>query len=659
MTNIIDILQYVVGIDTKELKANATEADKIVEGLGNRIKSMLSGIMTVAGATFAISEFKKFAETLGTFGLQTALDAAREEELDLVLRQVGKTAGYTYSYLKKQENIIKSLGITTDASKNLLIRFMQAQLDVADAAKIARAAQDLAVIGMMNSSDTTEQLTFAIVAQQPRLLRQFGIVVELNDIFAQQAKILNKSTDALSENEKRTAFLNVVLERASRVAGTYEAAMGGAGKQFRTLERYSKEAADAIGKIFLPTFGQMVKDITQGFKDIQKSAEDKKEVKKWADNMLLAYQPLRLNFTILKTLLEASFDAARMLKGALIDLPVGIAKQIAGALGVNIPTQKIKVTREVFTVPEGPPIPSPEKEIKIYSDAVLKERLWLLDQLKKLNILDEVSYLESLNRMMEDTRLNETQKFEIRKLYIEQSIALNQSAVDGQIKLDETVAEFIKKSDEDIAVDKVKLGEELNDTLSVLAEKRMKDQQFEVEFVKGLYQGLGDFAGNIFKSMFASGKSFTESFKSGMKSMADYVINLIGDIIAKWVEMQILKWAGMGFLGLKEGGLIGKMMQTGGLLTGGSAGKDSVPILGEPGEYMLPRPAVESIGLPALEYMRRMGRVPGGGISLRVDMGGVVIQDASQKSLWKLSDRLVETVTEAVKIAISKRQLEF
>ncbi|GAG49963.1 unnamed protein product, partial [marine sediment metagenome] len=78
--------------------------------------------------------------------------------------------------------------------------------------------------------------------------------------------------------------------------GIYTDAMEKAGKKFTSIPRYAEEAANAIGTIFLPTFGQMVDDVTQGFKDIKATAEDETAVKRWQENILLLYQPLRLVF---------------------------------------------------------------------------------------------------------------------------------------------------------------------------------------------------------------------------------------------------------------------------------------------------------------------------------------------------------------------------
>lgn len=259
----VDQLKYILGLDIKGLQKNAALADKRVNALS---KSITGAFMRIGAAVVAYLSVRQ----LVGFVKSVTLTAARAEELAVVLENVGRTAGYSAQYLMQEEEKIKALGITTQATRNLMIRFMQSQLDVAKAAKIARAAQDFAVIGMMDSSQAAQMLTFAIAAQRPRLLRQFGIVTDLAEVFGKYAKTVGKSAEDLTEHEKRMSFYNVIMENAARITGTYEAAMLTAGKQFRSLQRYVIEASNAIGKYFLPVFSELVIEITGMLKEVKK-----------------------------------------------------------------------------------------------------------------------------------------------------------------------------------------------------------------------------------------------------------------------------------------------------------------------------------------------------------------------------------------------------
>lgn len=264
---VVDYLKYIIGLDTGPLQGDARGAENIVGSMTSKITGLMTKMATAIGVGFGAYKLVDFIKG-------ATLTTARLEEMDIVLKTVGESAGYSLGYLKQEEERIKALGITTQSARELLVRFMQSELDVADAAKIARAAQDFAVIGMMDSSQAAEQLTFAISAQRPELLKQFGIVTDLTEIFGKLGKSLGKSAQDLTEHEKRTALFNVIMENAARVTGTYEAAMTTAGKQLRSLPRYFEEASAKIGQYFMPVLRALTKDLTNFLKPIGYSDDD-------------------------------------------------------------------------------------------------------------------------------------------------------------------------------------------------------------------------------------------------------------------------------------------------------------------------------------------------------------------------------------------------
>lgn len=228
---------------------------------------------SAAAATKSFSSTKEGAKALGkalgavaaagsALLVSATLTAARTQVLGTVLHQVGKNAGYSAAALDVQVEKIKKLGITTQEARTALVRFMQSELDVADAAKLARAAQDLAVIAGQNSSQAYQTLTQAIVAQETTLLRQYGIVKGLTEIYGAYAAKHKLVASALDETQKKQAFLDAILESGAAAAGTYEAAMGDVGKQLTSLPRYTEEAKNALGEGLLPVMGLVVGAVT-------------------------------------------------------------------------------------------------------------------------------------------------------------------------------------------------------------------------------------------------------------------------------------------------------------------------------------------------------------------------------------------------------------
>lgn len=194
--------------------------------------------------------------------------AARTEELGIALAQVAQVTGHSTAEIQAQEKAVKALGITTQAARTLLMRMFAAEIDVAYATKIARAAQDLAVIGMRDSSEAAEDLIYAITSLQPRLIRKYGIYVTLVQVYQDAAKALGKEVEELTALEKRHFFMNAILEQAAAYTGTYEAAMTTAGKQIRSFRRYIEELMNQFGKFFLPILAEGVRVATEFVKSL-------------------------------------------------------------------------------------------------------------------------------------------------------------------------------------------------------------------------------------------------------------------------------------------------------------------------------------------------------------------------------------------------------
>ena len=271
MAKTVDILRYVLGLDARPFRKEARRVDKDVRQLRgnvNKAGTAFGGLAKfVNAAALAFAALK-----LGNLIKDATLVAARIEVLNNVFQLTGNAAGKTNAELEFTKQKLIALGIAEKEALQIGLRFIQVQLDLADSLKIARAAQDLAVVAGTDSSTTALKLTEAIVKQRPILLKQFGIVANLDEIFGKMAATLGKNVKELTENERRTAFLNTILEKAKTVAGSYEKAMELVGKRLTSLPRLFQNAQQAVGQHFLPAMrvavdgaGDFLKLITENF----------------------------------------------------------------------------------------------------------------------------------------------------------------------------------------------------------------------------------------------------------------------------------------------------------------------------------------------------------------------------------------------------------
>jgi hypothetical protein len=251
----VDSAKFTSGL--KEASDQASSTAKEIDGkLGRAFKNATAGSQAFGKGIIGLGA------GIGGLIAKTTLTAARTETLGVAMNAIAKATNTSTEELAKQEAMMKKQGIATQEARQILSMFMQSQLDVADAAKVSRVAQDLAVIAGKNSSDTANILAESIANQNVLMLRQFGIVTTTTKIFDNYAETIGKTGDDLTDLEKRQAFVNEILAQGGNVAGTYEAAMTTVGKKLGSLDRHFQEAATTIGTVFLPTFGLLIDKLT-------------------------------------------------------------------------------------------------------------------------------------------------------------------------------------------------------------------------------------------------------------------------------------------------------------------------------------------------------------------------------------------------------------
>ena len=262
-----------MGLDSRQYEKDLDKLEGKTQKKAMTLGGIFKGAFSFALGMGLMSGFRSLGVAITDF----VNTAARTEVLDVAMQSVAKSSGYAISALREQRKSVMELGIAEQEASQILTRFMQAQLDTADAAKIARTAQDAAVIAGTNSSEAALTMTEAIAKLRPELLANYGMTRNLNDIYADYAKTAGKTAAQLSEAEKKQAMLNYILKEGEKIAGTYEASMGAVGKQIGSLPRYWDTLKNAIAKpLALPAISVIVDGITAGLKGAISWAEANK-----------------------------------------------------------------------------------------------------------------------------------------------------------------------------------------------------------------------------------------------------------------------------------------------------------------------------------------------------------------------------------------------
>jgi len=198
--------------------------------------------------------------------VKTTLLASRVETLGVVMNQVGKTAGFTADEMADFEKGVRDMGITTQVARSSLIKLIQANIDLSNASKLARVAQDAAVIGGINSSEAFERIVDGINRLNPLILKTMGITISLEQAYGDYAKTTGIAVEEIDSLTKKQIAVNEVLEAGVAIAGSYEAAMDTANKRMFSLARLAEEAQLALGQAFLPAFVQVIDAVSAAFK---------------------------------------------------------------------------------------------------------------------------------------------------------------------------------------------------------------------------------------------------------------------------------------------------------------------------------------------------------------------------------------------------------
>ncbi|KKK76554.1 hypothetical protein LCGC14_2862470, partial [marine sediment metagenome] len=252
-------LAQVKGISKLEkgIKALDGSSKKGFAGMSKFTSGIALGNLAAMGMAKAIGALSKGIGELG----KAVLVAARISALNRVFQFTGKAAGISSIQLNRYKNTLIASGIAEKEALGVLQRGIQARFDLNKVVKLGAVAQNAAFVAGVASSDAHIDLMDAILKQRPVLLKQFGILVNLNDVYGKTAKELGKSKDALTATEKRNALYNEVMKQSITIAGAYTEGMKEVGKRLTSLPRHVQAAQNAFGRHFIPVLGLAVDGI--------------------------------------------------------------------------------------------------------------------------------------------------------------------------------------------------------------------------------------------------------------------------------------------------------------------------------------------------------------------------------------------------------------
>ena len=253
----------------KQIGENISKGAKQATTSFQQMETVVKSLMYKLAVLYSINQLSSFIK-------ETALLASRFETMGIVMNQVAKTAGFTTEAIKEQEMALRKQGITMLEARSNLTKMMQAQIDVTQASKLARIAQDAAVIGNINSSEAFARMIYGIQTGNILILRNIGLQVSNEQAYDKLAKSIGKKTAALTQEERTQARVNAVIQEGIKIQGVYEAAMGTSGKKIQSFVRYVEDYKVKMGEAFGPAMVILIDTATEAMKKMQEEISSPK-----------------------------------------------------------------------------------------------------------------------------------------------------------------------------------------------------------------------------------------------------------------------------------------------------------------------------------------------------------------------------------------------
>lgn len=274
--------------DLKQVQKDLTGLSDTVEEQGTTATTAAIGFGELvagvtlggAGAIIAADAFRKLTSVLVDIPkslYSIALGASEVEGLGIAMHVVANNAGITAEAVDKVRDSVVDQNVTTQAANRLMTDLIRNQLDYTQATDLATAAQNIAVASGVSSSETIERLSIAISTGNTWMLRQLGLVEHLDAIYEKYGATLGKTSEQMTEVERKQAVANYFLQEGEKYAGAYGQAMLNAAKKIRSTQDRIKEISYSLGKIFGPALYELTDMVYDFVNSIVKWAHENEE----------------------------------------------------------------------------------------------------------------------------------------------------------------------------------------------------------------------------------------------------------------------------------------------------------------------------------------------------------------------------------------------
>ncbi len=264
---------FILDLDIKDFTEKALSAKGTIESLGGKdnLTGLLEGLVSASAALAIVGT--------AAFALKTTFDLVFEGEqikrtnnlFGEMAKSIGVAAEKFKSDLVGATHGLASETEVLEAANKAIVMMGESAAKLPDIMNLARR------ITQSFGGDVIErfqQLNYAIASGSTRMLRQNGIMIDVDKTVKEYARSLGVSTDMLTEAGRKQAIMNAALEYGQkRIKDVKDAEM-----QALTTSQQFKVILKEIGEAFVIAFekiaGPTVRAVMSAMVDLAKSAKD-------------------------------------------------------------------------------------------------------------------------------------------------------------------------------------------------------------------------------------------------------------------------------------------------------------------------------------------------------------------------------------------------
>tara|TARA_R100000734_G_scaffold6268_2_gene5315 strand:+ start:632 stop:2584 length:1953 start_codon:yes stop_codon:yes gene_type:complete len=572
------------------------------------------------GINLAVSRFRNtvllatFALTPFVFALRKLTEVTRAAELEDLTKgftSLRVAAGLNEDTLEKlreaTNGTVTDMELMRQANNAMLLGVARSTDELAEMFDIAQR------LGRALGKDATSSLESFVtgLGRQSRLmLDNIGLMIKTNEAYEAFAKANQTTVSAMSDMEKKTAFINAGLEQGREKVAAFGEEIESSSDKIRSTNTAVQTFSDDLSIGF-----------SGGFELLSERLGETAE-------SLSVFIRAMLPATFATRELEAKAHALRM---ELAELKLKTDEQVTATRELTDEEKKLQKRQETriknlkFELLNREDMLGVEKEmLKVKLDmreAISSEEMALLNLLDTRSLALKIQGKEK-EFIEAQIAIKERQAAMIEDEETESAIKRLQNMMEANDKLRELIIAFIdeqlqrisdfedeKNRIHNMAAEELKqLQEELNEETS---KKTKKTQQELEEQFRSTASAITTVSGAL-QVLVNRGASAEDKLKSLLTTIGALLMQSGGAGLPFGAALQ----AFAGFIG-HTGGLIQnngiQRFATGGMVQG----QDNVPIMAQSGEFIMQRSAVNSIGLQNLAQMNNTGE-PSGGVTINI-----------------------------------------